>query len=263
MRDDSLKLQYANPPIVWHQRRPWRRAIFVLVVAMGIGLTAWSCHSIPGDWARYRYWRYCVENHTPMKQLPSFSTDPIKSAAMLHSDNFISSLDDNTTALYYPTEWAERTVGFGDDGITFLHHVRQPSGSVRLVAVGINRSGYTSSFTGPTSIGGAVLGGQKIHYVHLNPMVFVLKDGRYTVSTIAYAGGLLIPWNEPFSLFDGVPDPADASRFTIGYSLRGQAGTIEGRIDNNDAVTFRVLAGPLVLFGPNAPSLIPPVQYGP
>ena len=45
-------------------------------------------------------------------------------------------------------------------------------------------------------------------------------------------------------LFNGQPDPADPSRFTIIYEVDGQRGSIEGRLNSDDTVRLRIVDGP-------------------
>jgi hypothetical protein len=52
-------------------------------------------------------------------------------------------------------------------------------------------------------------------------------------------------------LFNGQPDPADPSRFTIVYEVDAQRGTIEGRLDNDDNIKMKILDGPAKQFNPD------------
>ena len=54
-----------------------------------------------------------------------------------------------------------------------------------------------------------------------------------------------------FRLFNGQPDPADPSRFTIAYEVDGQRGTIEGRLDSEDKIKLRIMDGPAKPFNPD------------
>lgn len=45
-------------------------------------------------------------------------------------------------------------------------------------------------------------------------------------------------------LFAGQPDPADPSHFTIGYAVNGRPGTIDGWLQDDERVKFRVRGGP-------------------
>jgi hypothetical protein len=53
-----------------------------------------------------------------------------------------------------------------------------------------------------------------------------------------------VPAGATVRLFAGQPDPIDQARFTIRYKVDGVPGTIEGRLNADDTVTFRVLDGP-------------------
>jgi len=43
--------------------------------------------------------------------------------------------------------------------------------------------------------------------------------------------------------YAGQHDPADTSRFTVGYEMGGQAGTIDGWLMDNDTVKLQVRDG--------------------
>jgi len=47
-----------------------------------------------------------------------------------------------------------------------------------------------------------------------------------------------------FSIFPGIPDPRDASHFTIRFDGDGSVGTIEGWLRDDDTVTFKVVGAP-------------------
>ena len=51
---------------------------------------------------------------------------------------------------------------------------------------------------------------------------------------------------EEVRFFAGRNDPADESRFTIGYEIKGKGGTLEGRLGADDKVSLKVLDGPAV-----------------
>ncbi len=50
-------------------------------------------------------------------------------------------------------------------------------------------------------------------------------------------------------LYDGQPDPADESAFTIDYDLNGQRGTIDGKLGDDGAVTLTPRAGFFAVVG--------------
>ena len=47
-------------------------------------------------------------------------------------------------------------------------------------------------------------------------------------------------------IYEGQPDPADATHFTIDYDLNGQRGTIDGNLDEKEWVTFAPRSGKCV-----------------
>jgi hypothetical protein len=50
--------------------------------------------------------------------------------------------------------------------------------------------------------------------------------------------------DEPITFMVGQPDPADPSHFTIGYTMNGQAGTIDGWLTDGRTVKMQVRDGP-------------------
>jgi len=47
-------------------------------------------------------------------------------------------------------------------------------------------------------------------------------------------------------IYEGQPDPGDATHFTIDYDLNGQRGTIDGNLDDHEWVTFTPRSGKYV-----------------
>ena len=61
-------------------------------------------------------------------------------------------------------------------------------------------------------------------------------------TTPRFPGGFFtlatVPWGSDFQLYPGRPDPADRSRFFIGYSHNGAAGEFVGRLGDDDSIRF-------------------------
>jgi hypothetical protein len=131
----------------------------------------------------------------------------------------------------------------------FLHQRTRPSGANRLVAVQIHELGLGAPWASPTSTGAAVSADQEIRLLELHAEVLSVSNGSLPLSsTPTYAAAIVLQANEKFSLLAGQPDPTDRTRFTIGYSVSGESGRIEGRLQDDDSVVLRVLDGPLILF---------------
>ena len=254
----SHQLQYSNLSSPWYQRRWARRSILMSAIMVGLASLWWAWNSSLGARVRYQYWPNPYEDHVPDSKRPVFSTDPQIVAGMLSNVKESGSApNDQSYAVYYPPAWVKRPFDFmfdGDfeDGLTFLHRMRRPNGEDRLVSVVITRGGWTmSTFKLNTSTGGAVPTGQKVRGEQLHAKVYTpVGDGTYQLQICdnASVAVLVIPWNEQFTLFEGALDPNDASRLVIGYSLRGQTGTIEGRLGDDDNVMLKVASGPLGIF---------------
>jgi hypothetical protein len=67
---------------------------------------------------------------------------------------------------------------------------------------------------------------------------FRARGGNYRVIRIPVAPEAVM------RVYAGQPDPGDEARFTVKYEIDGVPGTIEGRLEADDAVTLRVVDGP-------------------
>jgi hypothetical protein len=124
-------------------------------------------------------------------------------------------------------------------GVLFLHELRNKSGHRRLVVV--QRT--------PTEVGPfAYPFGLEVALYE--PATF-RAPARYAgtsppVTFIDHLSGIipLIPIR-PLRFYAGQVDPADAGHFTIRYELEGQAGVVDGRLnDTGDDLIVRIVSGP-------------------
>ena len=137
----------------------------------------------------------------------------------------------------------ERSIGgtfaSGPASVLFLHERRAKDGARRLVIVQRGTMNY-APFTTPFDLMVSVF----------EPATF-RDDLKVVLSANAHA----FIWNGPVSavaskdlrFYAGQPDPADAARFTIRYSLEGQEGEVEGRLsDDGSEVKVEIKSGPAV-----------------
>jgi hypothetical protein len=130
------------------------------------------------------------------------------------------------------------------ENLAFLHGRRSPSGHERLVAV---------KFV-------AILQWQSGCDIHLLGAAYQLAGWRpgsnvqrllvkeSNPATWSRNALLLIP-NRTQGLsrsqvLAGQADPADESRFTVRYTIDGAQGDVEGRLNDDDTISLRVLDGP-------------------
>jgi hypothetical protein len=142
---------------------------------------------------------------------------------------------------YYRPKAIEQLIGNPariPDGILFMHGRRAASGPVRLLVVTV---GSTEVYPDGT------------HHVGCGASVF--EPASWTAGSVVSRKlsplalrehYVLLPvWGKlRLCVFAGQPDPLDASRFTIRFDLDGKEGTIEGRLGDDDGVTFVVRNGP-------------------
>jgi len=59
-----------------------------------------------------------------------------------------------------------------------------------------------------------------------------------------YSFEVVLGMADKVRVFNGQPDPSDASHFTIGYEVDGQPGTIDGWLTDDGIVKLEVRDGP-------------------
>lgn len=228
-------LDYAPP--VSGRRRAWRRVwrawpVWLLLLQVGLSI-AYG----PAAWRRWRLLRLqaaCLTAELP-RDRPVYENDTAAAAALLAARPGEYRRDQGS-ALRTDPRWAALAAEIGTATGTvpgvpgrptaFCHERRTPDGRRRLVVVEhwmevlvIEPAG---AFGGPPT---------------------VLAHQRYwrmfgTLSS--YTEGL----PPSIRVGAGLPDPADASRFTMPFVFYGIAGTYEGRLGDDDRVTIRLLDEP-------------------
>jgi len=111
--------------------------------------------------------------------------------------------------------------------VVFMHEMRTPDGRPRIVVVYCNPI-YLPSASVVQSLG---------------PVSIDPAKGWSLTSRPAFRGGHVpggYPAGDNVQLFAGQPDPSDPTRFTMAFIRKGRAGTVDGRLDDDDVVTFQV-----------------------
>jgi len=136
--------------------------------------------------------------------------------------------------------------GFPDrrENLAFLHGRRSPAGHERLVAVKFVailqwQSGCDIYLLAAAYRLASSRSGSKVQ------RLLVKESNRATWSRNSL---LLIPnatqGVSRSQVFAGQADPGDQSRFTVRYAIDGAPGNVEGRLNNDDSISLKVLDGP-------------------
>lgn len=113
----------------------------------------------------------------------------------------------------------------------FVHGRKRPDGEERLVVVGFD--------AGEFMFGGAY----PFRVQVLEPPLWAKRLAN-TASPDASRFSFIVLPDQPLKLYAGKPDPADATHFTIGYETPVGVGTIDGYLQNDNAVRLTVRNGP-------------------
>jgi hypothetical protein len=241
--EHPAQLGYAEPPR-WHRRRSARRIAGVLVV---IGLIGSGVRWAPWTWRRCTLLReqsrclaFALAPDQVVREIELnrnteyhlFQTDPPppppvtptcleRFAASLRTDGAATQLDGSP---HFPV---------------FLHERRTPDGERRLVIV-------TVRFGAMVAIGAGERIGLTAAVIHPGALFSAPVVSRHSAGECypfsRGRGSDLTP--RRLRLYAGQPDPSDPSHFTIGYDINGEAGTIDGWLENHDTVRFAVRDGP-------------------
>ena len=121
------------------------------------------------------------------------------------------------------TRWAGERPLLDAGPVLFLHERRSARGERRVVCV--EYAGAWNPLIARTVRPGSPLSRPAFEPTQFSPAIDLTNCAR-------------------LRFFAGQPDPADASRFTIGYEMDGRGGTLEGRLLEDGDIALRVLDGP-------------------
>ena len=126
--------------------------------------------------------------------------------------------------------------------VLFCHQLATPAGGARLVVV-TRRVMRFEQWRNEIDFG------QKFGANIFVPGSFTRRPtGQCQLSGVEGARAApILSYSKRTRFFEGVPNPTDPSRFTIGYDMDGVPGVIEGqlqRVNSEDNVLLRVLSGP-------------------
>jgi len=238
MTAPPVQISYA-PPLPWHRRRATRRILygFVAAVVVMVGLKYGPLVLRLGSMI---YWqRQCASYASPAGTIV-YSNDPADVPTLR-----AGGCSTAWPGWFFPNPYAVRpNLPFQSlsntnslnalvaTPVAFLHGRETPSGGARIVAIQyapgaadpFNRL-FFSYYMQKTGLAGGQSG----------------KPGANTTALEMFLGP-----SDRVRLYDGRPDPNDATRFTIDYDFNGVRGTIDGQVNDDETVTLTPRAGRIV-----------------
>lgn len=253
--DETARLQYGP-------RTPWRRrhgrtlvALAALVVACA---AAWWWRGPIWDKARFLYWQHQCLAHAAAADQVAYEDGPpatFAAAAAAGATNDLvlppfpspSVLVEGACRVRRPPgylvdllsamgEW--NPAAHATDTTLFLGRLVSPSGTERLVWVSRRRHGYAQHrFDDRISV---------VTVTQATP--FAPAGYRYDSAKFDGVGRRPLDpvagYADHVRLYEGRPDPADRSHFTIDYELDGVRGTIDGWLRDDGTLTLLHRDGP-------------------
>jgi hypothetical protein len=161
----------------------------------------------------------------------------------------------------------------GHDAPIFVHSRTSPGGAGRLVIVwftgNLQMSARISSLDNGRAFTESLYKGQAFHAAAYTPGVGEQPPEQTDAGATLLAihpdfdrleillhwtpskvpdepGHMRVDRRDVLRIYAGQPDPADASHFTIAYTLDGTPGTIDGRLLDNDRVDLKPRTGAVV-----------------
>src|SRR5258706_6104137 len=215
MADVRAQLDYAQP-LGWRKQRWVRRAIFVGTTLLLIG-GSFKFFRPTLDHARLlHYQRQCLAHMEPAERL-AYSGDSPSAKPDTPWERFY--------AIFAPP-------GGMHGAVVFVHELRRPDGSPRLIAVevdqpvstklaGIMPSTFPLQFDSSVLIPGGVLSRPRF---------------RFNGSWLAFD----LRKQQHFRLKAGQLDAANPAHFTIGFNHDGGSGTIDGWLRDDDSILMEL-----------------------
>jgi hypothetical protein len=273
MSADSKRppLDYAPPRRLWRYR--WA-VVWLLLTAAAVGAAA-RFHGPPIHRPmKYLAWqRRCMNYTAPASQVVYYEKDwvhGLRTSPKAGYDRVYFGPQTmpmaNIPMGYMPPVWAENSSAwicaggswFGpgadpdpSESLAFLHSRRTPGGRERLVAVKTIavlewQSGCDIYLMGAAYRPATIRPGSTLQM--LGPGERAVFASMPSPSRPPPGLLRLIPHDRQglaaATVYAGQPDPADATHFTIAYSIGPAGGTIDGRLGDDDAVSLAVRDGP-------------------
>jgi hypothetical protein len=250
----------APRPLLHYSRTPDRRrrvrwAVFALLGWVSImAAITWGL-PLARHVRRLSLQQKCL-GYSPFTDMVVYSDDPAEMKELLAAGGGYTDwppLSGRTDAVIHePKVWQDYQPYLRGGGVAFLHRLTSPGGNARMVAIEVTP--YAASH-----------GGKRVaNTVQFAAQVIVPATLRADARQIQLRSNVspLYAWvdvRDRFRLLAGQPDAADASHFTIDYTINGSPGTIDGWLKDDDTVVLvprGVAVGPGSFWSPN-PSASP------
>ena len=197
----------------------------LLLLAPSIGRTAADQYRDYAAWKHRLALQQQYLNFTAPGDQVVWTEDPVVARQLSARADYMRVGDCVCFAPLIKEEAPGLRISFNGGPALFLHGRRTADGVDRLVNVGLMALEDCE---------------------HLRANVLVPMSNREPELRQAGQSDLIIRrWqDEPITFMIGQPDPADPSHFTIGYSMSGQSGTIDGWLTSAKTVRMQVRDGP-------------------
>ena len=213
----------------------------MLAAVLAIGAAVWRWGPAVRDKARaLRVERACLTYSAPADRVvyeedPERGTELCVGSSAYRMSAPTRRRPDEQLVWFVAQPWMDFPLGQWQPGPAFLHARRVAGGEQRLVAVLMSR------FSGPE------------HTVAFYGRVFrpgTLRAGPMQLSDERQSRVMMDTWRGGrVRVYAGQPDPADPSHFTIPFEVDDRPGTLEGWLEEDDTLRFRLTHGGRVTEG--------------
>jgi hypothetical protein len=217
--------------------RPWRRPLrmirrtLLLVIILAGGSFVWWQHKPLAAHAQLLYCQYRCETHADSATAVVASVGPLGKITSSPIPAFWTFCESASAIAPRGNAGGRfRPLPVFTPTLAFLHRRRSRGGHDRIVAVQCIPV-YLSSFSVLQAFQPAVI----------EPAGWWPLTSRPIIHESKINGGF--PIDVPVKAFAGQPDPADPTHFTIAYTVRKQAGIVDGWLGDDDTVKLKVRAG--------------------